>query len=171
MSEEKGPKCDECGERVATIHVTEFEGGDPVQKHLCEDCYNSGGEAPALSSSSLFAQLIGALAPELSLAQESNCPECGISYLEFRQSLTFGCPHDYEAFSEPLDELLQSIHGAKRHVGRVPRGRAQRSNRGPRLEVLRRELEEAVRGEEFEAAARIRDEIEELEHQSVGNSD
>lgn len=171
MSEQEGFKCQECHRREATIHVTDFVDGQAVQKHLCEECYGEHQEAPALSSSDLFAQLIGALAPELEQAQSERCPECGITYLEFRQNLVFGCPYDYEVFSEPLEELLESIHGAKRHVGRVPRGAAQGSTRGPRLEVLRRELNEAVGRENFEAAARIRDEITELERQGVGNSD
>jgi protein arginine kinase activator len=171
MSEQDGLKCQECGRREATIHVTDFVEGQAVQRHLCEECYSSREEAPVLSSTDLFAQLIGALAPELEEAQSEQCPECGITYLEFRQNLVFGCPQDYEVFSEPLEELLESIHGANRHVGRVPRGSAQGSARGPRLEVLRRELNEAVAEENYEVAARIRDQINELEHERVGNSD
>jgi protein arginine kinase activator len=94
-----------------------------------------------------------------------------MSYLEFRQELTFGCPRDYEAFSDPLDELLEQIHGANRHVGRTPTGRAQKDSREPRLRVLKRELEEAVEREDFETAAELRDQINQLEHQSAGDAE
>ena len=170
MSEDGELRCEQCGEREATIHMTEIVDGEPTQRHLCEDCYN-GEEMPALSSSAIFAQLIGALAPELQQTENERCPECGINYLEFRQNLIFGCPNDYEVFEAPLRQLLESIHGASEHVGRSPRGAAQRSNKGPRLEALRRELEEAVKQEDFEDAARLRDEIAELEQESVANSE
>ncbi|MFP4176712.1 MAG: UvrB/UvrC motif-containing protein [Planctomycetota bacterium] len=171
MSEAHSRKCERCGERDATVHITKIVDGEPVQRHFCENCYEEDYEAPSFSSSDILSQLIGALAPELERVESQRCPDCGINYLEFRQNLTFGCPTDYEVFSEPLDELLEGLHGATKHTGRVPRGTAQRRNRGPRLEMLRRELQAAVEEERFEEAARIRDEIAELENEGVTELD
>ena len=169
MNEEHN--CEECGQRKATIQLTVFVEGQPVQKHLCDECYGNQDDLPPLSPSKIFAQIIGALAPELAHVGAKQCPECGMTYLEFRQRLSLGCPKDYDVFSEPLDELLERIHGANRHVGKVPSGSAQKAARGPRLEVLRRELEEAVAQERFEQAAGIRDEIKELERDGAGGTE
>ncbi|MFW6457121.1 MAG: UvrB/UvrC motif-containing protein [Planctomycetota bacterium] len=163
MPENDTGLCDECGKNRATVHVTVLTGLTPVQKHLCEECYYDNDSEPTLSASDIFTQLIGALAPELQKTEETQCPECGMNYLEFRQNLIFGCPEDYAVFSAPLEELLESIHGASRHVGRVPLGRAQRRAGGSRVELLKRKMEEAVRQEDFETAVCIRDEITRLE--------
>lgn len=161
--------CQECGKNRATISYTEFGGGGPVLAHLCEECYNQReGVPPLLSDESLVAHLIGAIAPELEKLAVKECPECGISYLEFRQALRLGCPHDYEAFKEPLDDLLERIHHANRHVGKVPRGLARRDGSTVRLEVLRQELGRAVEAEDFREAARLRDKMHKLEQEGAG---
>ncbi|MFP4026917.1 MAG: UvrB/UvrC motif-containing protein [Candidatus Brocadiia bacterium] len=162
-------KCDICGRREATIHLTDFVDGQPVERDLCEECYAEQDGVPPVSSSQIFQQLVGALAPELEEATNKKCPECGISYLEFRQTLRFGCPNDYEFFSEQLDDLLKQLHGATRHVGRLPSGAAQRGSSQARIQVLKRELDEAVEREDFEKAARFRDRIQELEQDSDRN--
>jgi len=156
-------RCEMCGKRPATIELTEFVDGKPVEKHLCEECYNKQEGVPPLSPSKVINQLIGIVAPELQKLATRQCPECGMNYLEFRQTLNLGCPHDYEVFAPALDELLQRIHGANRHVGKVPVGAAQRGVPGVRLEVLRRELKRAVDAEDYERAAQLRDQIRALE--------
>ena len=66
-------------------------------------------------------------------------------------------------FSEPLDDLLKRLHGSNRHTGKVPQGAAQQGSTSLRLAMLGREMERAVSREDFEAAARLRDEIKKLE--------
>ena len=171
MSDEEEISCQQCGKQKATIQLTEFVDGKPVQRHLCEGCYGKEDGLPPLSPSKVLAQLIGALAPELQQLASVECPKCGMSYLQFRQTLSLGCPADYEAFSEPMDQLLKSIHGATRHVGRVPTGAAQQVSSGPALEVLKRQLDEAVKAEDFERAATLRDEIRKLEQKSAGSTE
>lgn len=170
MSDDDKARCEACGQERATVHVTVLTGEKPVQKHLCEECYHDNNSERALSASDIFTQLIGVLAPELQKAEKTQCPECGMNYLEFRQNLIFGCPQDYAVFSAPLEELLESIHGARRHVGRVPVGRAQRKAGGSRLKLLKQKLEEAVQREDFETAVRMRDEIARLEHDLAKSS-
>ena len=163
--------CERCGKEKATVHLTDFVDGKPVQRHLCDKCYGKEEELPLLSPANLLSQLVASIAPELQQLAALKCPECGMTYLQFRQTLSLGCPNDYEAFSEPLDQLLEQIHGAKRHTGRVPHGAAQQAESGPALEVLRRELDEAVKSEDFERAARLRDEINSLERKRAGSTD
>ncbi len=164
--EQEGMMCQECGERRATVHVTDFVDGKPVQTHLCEVC-SSKKSGPSLLS---FAQLFGVIEPELRKLSAMRCPHCGMSYLEFRQTFRFGCPGDYEAFEAPLDDLLERIHGANRHVGKVPTGAAQKGTRQLRLAVLRRKLKDVVDREDFERAAQVRDQIRSLEREGAGKA-
>ena len=168
--------CQECGKKRATIHLTDFRDGQPVQKHLCEECYGKKEGVPTLTSTQLLAALAAAVVPELQKMAGRECPACGTNLLEFQRSLALGsprlgCPKDYEVFQDSLDELLRQMHGANRHVGKVPVGAAQKCAPEVPLEVLRRELEEAVRKENFERAARLRDQIKNWEQTDAGRSE
>ena len=59
--------------------------------------------------------------------------------------------------------ILRKEHGADVHCGRQPAAVRERALLRERLEALRRELEDAVKGEQYEQAARIRDRIRDLE--------
>ena len=92
------------------------------------------------------------------------CPECGIKFVEFRNSGRLGCPHDYEAFREELLPLLENIHGdPPRHQGKTPRRLPQTKQTQSELVQLRKQLLQAVNKEDYEAAARLRDRIRQLE--------
>ena len=169
--DQEGLICQECGQRQATMHLTDFVDGKAVETHLCEECYGKKDGLPPLSTPKLLEQIFCAIAPELRKLGAKRCPRCGISYLEFRQTLRMGCPNDYEVFSGPLDDLLKRLHGANRHVGKVPVGAAQSGTRRQRLAVLQRELSQVVSREDFQRAAQLRDEIKKLEQKGAGRSD
>jgi len=153
--------CESCGKNPATIHFTEINEDVRRELHLCEACASERGLGTTTPD-------LGALlhsAVERSQAEPSlRCPYCGITFDEFRTKGRFGCPRDYEVFEERLTPLLDKIHGSHRHTGRLPRGRRTVENdRADQLLRLRRELQDAVRREEYETAARVRDRIRELE--------
>jgi len=85
------------------------------------------------------------------------CPECGMRFMEFRQQGRLGCPHDYEVFRSGLEALLERIHRATRHVGKVPRRGAGGAGEQAEVVDLRRRLRLAVESESYEEAARLRD--------------
>jgi len=180
MSDEERRACQECGKEPATVHLTEFIDGKPVKIGLCEECYGKKEGLLPLPQSKIFAQIINAIAPDLQKMGAKACPECGITYLEFRRALRLGCPKDYEAFGEALDDLLERIHGANRHVGKIPVGLAQnkipvglaqKQTRELRLQALRRELEQVVGAEDYERAAQLRDLIRGLEQDNAGSDE
>jgi len=172
MSSKSEEKCDNCNKNKPSIYLTVFVEGKPVKKHICQECYDTEEDTPALSSSDLFAKLVGIIAPELRKATKKKCEFCGLDYLEFRQSFKFGCPNDYSLFKNALDDLFEDLHGAKQHVGKIPEGEAQTRWGGKqRLKVLNRELGKAVEQENFERAARLKTKIEKMEQTSVGDSE
>lgn len=85
---------------------------------------------------------------------------------DFRSKGRLGCPRCYEVFRSDLMPLLQRIHEAQTHRGRLP-GRTVSSPAAPvedrALSDLRRRLEDAVRGERYEEAARLRDDLRRAE--------
>lgn len=121
--------------------------------------------------------------PKVEVAKASVCPTCGATYAEFRQSGLLGCAECYRVFEPQLGPLLERAHeGGTHHVGKVPRraltgaresaassgkppaeavlgGPEQRAGKAA---ALRKQLDEAVRAEQYERAAAIRDELRRL---------
>ena len=64
-----------------------------------------------------------------------------------------------------MDGLLVKVQHEPAHVGRAPAGVVPVAQLRRRLDAARLEMTAAVTGEDFEAAARLRDEIAALERQ------
>ena len=91
------------------------------------------------------------------------CPDCGMTWEEFRRRGRMGCPKDYSVFEKPLADILERMHGATEHVGRLPGSDPKELELRQRMLELKRDLESAIRDEAYESAAKIRDELRQLE--------
>ncbi|MBI4055029.1 MAG: UvrB/UvrC motif-containing protein [Elusimicrobia bacterium] len=99
--------------------------------------------------------------------QEAKCSACGLKYSKFQQTTLLGCSQCYQSFAPQLAPLIKRIHGSLQHQGK--RSPVQPSRTAPKdkknsIKQLRQELEKAVRDENFELAAQLRDQIRELEN-------
>ena len=156
-------KCDRCN-KLATIHLTEIIGGKQIQKHLCEQCA-AETEVPLKPHQPINELLTNFVLAHSGMSKETaaGCPQCGISWSEFRQNGLFGCEHDYPFFDKELSPLLQRAHeGATHHVGKVPTRRGGSNvpvKRQVDLARLRKDLARAVESEDYERAAKLRDQI------------
>jgi len=164
-------KCQQC-EKPATFHITELTGGQPQELHLCEVCaktYLTQGEpgvapvAPTLANVLAKQLQLGKAAEELAKLDQRACPVCGITFYEFRNQGRLGCPHDYVYFEKELTPLIANIHGETQHNGKRPRGHEGGTDDHTELIRLRREMDEAKQKEHYEQAAKIRDQIRDLE--------
>lgn len=179
-------KCDQC-ENEATVHEVTRKHGVTIEKHLCEHCAREQGIAsqPPTQLESLLTHFM--THPPAAPSSEppiqppgigvpvGSCRSCSLSFAEFKQTGLLGCPECYRAFEGPLASLLERAHeGMSRHVGKVPRrllsgtGRTGASpdpalggaeDRSQRLHLLRKQLADAVKAEQYERAAKLRDEM------------
>jgi protein arginine kinase activator len=153
--------CQRCRDE-ASVHLTEMIDGRRQELHLCLPCARKAGlvlpeSPPLLALDAVIQNLIVANVGELVGAlAELRCSYCGLRFMEFRCEGRLGCPHDYEAFDQGLTPLLRRTHGATRHIGKFPR--RHRAKATPRLQ-LRAQLREAVAREDYELAARLRDQL------------
>jgi len=159
--------CDRC-ENPATVHLTEIRNGKTSEKHLCENCARqlhvpqTGKELQKLLKS-FDPAAPDAPAAALVVRAGRACPECGMTYAEFRQVGRFGCAHDYELFAGEIERLLERIHGSKTYTGKAPGGgKVRDGERVDALSIKRQALRDAIRAEDYEQAARLRDEIRQL---------
>jgi protein arginine kinase activator len=156
-------KCGRCS-KPAVLHITEIRQGDVQALHLCESCakdYLTHSEAGGPGE--LTAEGQGGASEAADEADQRTCPNCGITFKEFRSQGRLGCPHDYVAFQDELLPLLENIHGELQHVGKVPKRAPRASQHQFKLIRLRNQLKSAIDDEMYEEAARLRDEIQKLE--------
>ncbi len=151
-------KCRRCS-KPATLHITEIRKGEVQQLHLCETC----AQQYLAQSGPEDDDALGDGAADLDAVDELACPQCGITFKQFRSGGRLGCPHDYEVFETELDQLLRNIHEEVQHVGKAPHQLGTAGQEQFRLIKLRNELGTAIRDEAYERAAKLRDEIQQVE--------
>ena len=161
-------KCDNCN-KTATVHLTEIKGGKKIEKHLCEQCAAQNEGLPVKSHMPINELLTNFVMAHSGMQKEQAlvCEHCGVTWTEFRQNGLLGCAHDYTVFERELTPLLKRAHEDQtHHVGKVPTRRGGTGvpvKRQVDLTKLRRELQKAVEAEDYERAAKLRDQIRQAE--------
>ena len=157
-----GKLCQRCSKREAKIHFTEIKDGKKTELHICEDCAHE--KNMVLAFPSLLSHIIkeGPQDPPVGEAVPSACPRCGLTYAEFKAKGRLGCPACYQAFAPVLVPLLEKVHGKRKHVGSTPSRLKHVLESRKELDLLEDELSAAVSHEQYENAARLRDQIREF---------
>ncbi|MDI6758572.1 MAG: UvrB/UvrC motif-containing protein [Candidatus Omnitrophota bacterium] len=179
--------CDICGKNAATVHLTEIIDDLMNELHLCEQCarQKNAQMEQKFGLNDLLAGMVEFEPVKEKDAISVVCPNCSLSYTDFKKMGRLGCSECYSAFKKYLGPLLKRIHGSAQHAGKSPPaivladsanhafGGSRRMREGTKalgdlkkkteLQELRNKLQKAIEAEFFEEAARIRDRIKELE--------
>jgi protein arginine kinase activator len=158
--------CDICGKNPATVHLTEIIEDQMNELHLCEECarQKSSQMEQQFGLSDLLAGLVEFGKPSKETeAITVKCANCGLAYADFKKIGRLGCGECYDAFKKYLGPLLKKIHGSNRHAGKFPIKVAKVLKKKTDIQELRSKLAKAIEEEVFEEAAKIRDQIKELE--------
>ncbi len=153
-------KCDLC-DNSATVHLTQIVNNKVHKVDLCETCAQAKGVTDPSGFSLSDLLMKASLNPEQP-ATAMRCEQCGYTHQEFKKSGRFGCPHCYETFSDEIEDMLDSMHKGTTHTGKVPQRALARKSLYDRLTKLEDELNEAIKTERYEDAARCRDEISQV---------
>jgi len=163
--------CQICGEKEATVHLTQMLNNEVRKLHLCEGCARENGlDLDGAGSMTDFllglgaagmnkAELSGPKQGAVSSGRELVCPRCGMKLSDFKKISRLGCQDCYVTFSGELEPLLQGMQKGLRHVGKKPTAHAANVQMPPSVLSLKKELEEAVAAENYEEAALLRDRI------------
>jgi len=158
--------CNVCGNNEATIHLTEIVNEQMVEIHLCETCAQEKGTEfkTHFNVNDLLSGLTD-LAKEIAGDEKVlvKCPNCGLTYEEFGRTGRLGCAECYEAFSKLLLPLIKRVQHSGQHVGKRPSRLAPAVRATQDLRELQNRLAKSVAQEAFEEAARLRDQIKQLE--------
>lgn len=171
--------CDNCNQNEATIHYTEVINGVKNERHLCSECmreldYGVDGEFPFSKLiknilASHFAGVGAGNSPQLKI----QCNKCGMTYDEFTHVGKFGCSECYSVFGPLIVDNIKKIQGSGLHTGKKYVSSLENSITQPSLREVKvsdkdmiirldEKLKDALLIEDYEEAAKLRDEIKAL---------
>jgi len=158
-------QCQVCKKNDATIHLTEINDGIRSELHVCEKCALDQGIAvkSQMPVNELLGNLLSSQPSDEELfgpSTDLECPCCGFTMNHLRKEAQLGCPTDYEVFAEALAPIIKKAHaGNQTHCGKIP----SRAPKNAKIEIaissLQQQLDVAVREENYELAAKLRDKI------------
>ena len=185
--------CERCKIREANIQYTEIANGVRTEHNYCAQCakemdfgpYSAifEGEFPL---GKLLSGLLGVPGEEAEEEKTGQiiCPTCGTSYDDFVKNSRFGCPDCYSVFDPLISDNIRHLQGSEKHVGKRPAGyRSEMEemngvgttgedpvnipelSKEEKIRLMETRLKDAVRREEYEEAAKLRDEIRALKEE------
>lgn len=180
--------CERCRIREANIKYTEIINGVKNEHNLCSQCakemdftgYSAifDGEFPL---GKLLSGLLGIDDEEDEQEDKMSqviCPTCGTSYEEFVNNSRFGCMDCYSVFDLLMSDNIKKLQGGDAHIGKQPKyqkihpasqilggeeEQPEAASVKEQIEMLKARLAGAISNEEYELAARYRDQIKELQ--------
>ncbi len=171
----KTPPCDNCKQKPAEVFYSQIAEGKLLKVNLCKACSKEKGvEDPTGFALAELLQGMGEnteVSPTTGAGKAGSeetpakCPVCGFAQGDFKKTGRLGCSECYTTFGESLGLLLKQMHKGTAHVGKVPERQHRRVEMTGRMNSLRQDLEKAVRDENYEGAANLRDLIRQLEGQ------
>ena len=172
--------CEKCKKNEATVFYRESVNGKERSLALCPECAkeakNKGEIEDVFEHESFFGsgffddtfagadKLFGSLfgmreLPGRTKEKVKKCPLCGSTFSDLVNTGKAGCPECYVTFAEELSPTISRIHGTTSHVGGAPADYKKDREKKEKIRTLEAELKAAVKNEEYERAAKLRDEL------------
>jgi len=185
--------CDNCKKNTATIHMKGLANGLKAELHLCQECSvgisNMVQMEMPINLENLFGNLANTDAPislenifkgimesvqsighvpqpaNIKIARKAPgpCTTCELTYEQFKTTGKLGCEACYQAFPKEIVALFKNVQSSSHHEGKFPKRFGTQIRQQREVGKLRTSLRKAVDDENYEEAARIRDQIRSLE--------
>jgi len=166
-------RCQICKKETAVIHIEQIMGNRRVDLHLCDGCAQEHGinTVDNKIEVSIPDLLIGLVARGKERnAMPAKCTQCGRSWQEIKKEQKVGCSECYALFNRPIRSFLNKNRQDSGHQGKYPRRLLPYKTFLVDVLKLKEELQAAVKCEDYETAASLRDRIQKLECFPRGNN-
>lgn len=162
--------CQQCGQRPATVQITQTMNNQKAVVYLCDACagakqdlildlpFNMGNLITSIM------QNVYGMHQTPTVENNDQCECCGMTFEEFSSNGKFGCANCYEVFGQKIAPIFRRLHGSSNHTGKVPLSLNKQISAKIEIDALKAELNDAVSREEYEKAAELRDRIRLLEN-------
>jgi len=161
-------ECDVCKQDNASIFLTQVVEGKVRKVNLCNACAEEKGVTdPTGYDLAEMLKGMGEHSVQKKSSRGTSCPNCGFSQADFKKTGRMGCSVCYDVFTDGLEGLLKAMHKGTRHCGKVPKGLLPEKQKEDQIEALQRQLSASIENEDYEEAAKIRDQLRQLEAEAV----
>lgn len=157
--------CENCNIRQASVHITQVGQGYKKEIKLCLYCLHEKG----LNSSIVYlSDILGNIIKEFITMDNDDkrkssglvCSGCSMPFNRFFETGLLGCPDCYESFDFELKKILHRFHGSTVHITDSSKGKSKlSSSKTTHIGKLKNDLQSAVKTENFEKAAELRDKL------------
>ncbi len=154
--------CTNCGKNPATVHIRRTVNGITKEYMLCPECAGKSEFSPSFTDFDSLLKSAFSFMPG-SYKRRKACPSCGSTLSSISDSGKVGCAKCYEVFAEELAPAIARIHANAVYVTNDTLPPKKEEKKENRLDALKAQLARAVESEDYELAAKLRDEIRALE--------
>lgn len=162
--------CDNCGIRAASVHIRKKLNNMLEESYLCSECAAKYSNAllSFVSIDKFISNMINSISEKDHEPENSiKCAACGYTLDKLKKTGRVGCAECYNSFAEQLAPVLGMLYQGRKHTVSMdsePVSAVSAENNTDQIVMLRKRLEEAISKEEYELAAKIRDEIKEYKN-------
>ncbi len=165
--------CQKCRKAQATVRYTEVVDGHVTEIHLCSECLrelqNNPGGFKYLNAV-LNRDIDDVKTPvikeeEKKVKAKQICSVCGTQLSYILESNKVGCFSCYKNFGVEVESILEKIQEGSKHIGKRPEypNEDERIQTQMLLDAKKALIRQAIKSEDYEFAAKLRDEIKDLE--------
>jgi len=171
--------CDFCKKNIATVHLIRVQNDNVEKVNICSECardfsfFSEDDFYKDLSNilskifqsdqGSIYESKVHQSLESLDIKKNRACPFCGTDLKSIKKLGKMGCPHCYNEFRSVLLPIIKAIHQDIEYRGKMPETVPRQMKLEKSISDLRNRLKREIFEENFEEAARIRDEIKQLE--------
>lgn len=165
--------CQKCRKNQATVRYTEVVDGHVTEVHLCSACLEEVQNNPKgfkYLNAGFGEETLRSITPpskeeEKKVKAKQICSVCGTQLSYILESNKVGCFSCYKNFGVEIESLLEKIQGGSKHIGKRPDypDDDERIQTQILLDAKKALIRQAIKAEDYESAARLRDEIRDLE--------
>lgn len=162
--------CEECSKKLGITNSIAMDFSMPL-------------DFPSFFGSFLEDFATPELMPMFKEVKQIQCESCGFTFDDIVNTGRLGCPNCYNTFEEQMAPILKKIQGANQHIGRIGKisnnhiennqnnqNNQNKENKkddnekeNSKLKKLQEDLQQAIKEERYEDAAKLRDEIKKIE--------
>ena len=143
---------------------------------LCEKCaaklgYSNIFDGFGFDFDNLLGSFFANIEPKLMPLNNKRCDFCGSSFEDISNSGKVGCTKCYDVFFEQLMPSVKRIHGNTKHSGKCASAAGEENIVKNKIQTLNERMKIAINEQNFEEAAKIRDELKNLQEKECSDNE
>lgn len=100
--------------------------------------------------------------------KRKTCAFCKTEQEDYEDTYFVGCPACYNTFNEEIKQACINVHGAKKHVGKVPEKFKTMAGKQAEILELESQKQRAVEREDYELANMLKKKIAKIKGEIYG---